>query len=79
MAKGAVENEVFVFRGTEIIGRFGYSDEEGKKMPAKAADAFLRSILEDEGNTYHEDLLAGNLGKVSGHPTKIQPKTEMTL
>lgn len=73
MAKGTIQNEVLVFRDMEIIGRFGYSDKEGQKMPAKAADAFLNSILKDESSPWHADLLAGKIETIGGHPTKIQP------
>ncbi len=66
-------------RGNEIIKRFAFVDEKGKKMPAKAAADFLRSVLEDKTNEYYADLVGGKIEMMSGHPKTVQPRAEMTI
>ncbi len=77
--KGKVENQVWLKKGNEIIATFAYSDKEGEKMPSRAADMFLRGILEDKNHKYHQDLLDGKIERMPGHPEVVQPKMEYSL
>ena len=79
MAKGSVENNVLIVRGNDILQRFAYVAEKGKKMPAKMAEEYLKDILSNKDHEYHKDLLEGKLEKMSTHPEKIQPSMKFAL
>lgn len=78
--RGPVSNVVYVFCGDKVVKRFdSETATENAKNPMQQTKLYLNSILKDESHEYFTSLKNGEMSYVSGHPTKLEPKSSLTL